>query len=205
MSERAQEFVAGNYFDKYRARNPLVRRLVSGFLKAFEDLVRRVQFDRALEVGCGEGELTSKIAGDHSPSVYALDLSERHVRMTKDAVRGCHGVTATAISLPFQRTAFDLTIACEVLEHLEDPAEALREIARVTRGFCILSVPWEPVWRGLNMARGAYLTHLGNTPGHLRHWTRRGFLRFIESELEVVEVRRPLPWTIILGRPRGMS
>jgi hypothetical protein len=39
---------------------------------------------------------------------------------------------------------------------------------------------------------------LGNTPGHLNHWTRRGFVSFLESRFEVVSVRTPLPWTMAL-------
>ena len=38
-------------------------------------------------------------------------------------------------------------------------------------------MPREPLWRGLNMARGAYLKDLGNTPGHVNHWSKRSFHR----------------------------
>ena len=37
----------------------------------------------------------------------------------------------------------------------------------------LVSVPREPLWRGLNMARGAYMRDLGNTPGHVNHWSKR--------------------------------
>ena len=39
----------------------------------------------------------------------------------------------------------------------------------------LVSVPREPLWRGLNLARGSYLRELGNTPGHLNHWSKRRF------------------------------
>ncbi len=42
----------------------------------------------------------------------------------------------------------------------------------------------------------------GNTPGHLQHWSRAGFLRLVADYFEVVEVRTPLPWTMALCRPR---
>ena len=73
----------------------------------------------------------------------------------------------------------------------------LREIARVSRRHVILSVPNEPLWRVLNMPRGAYLPDLGNTPGHLQHWSRRAFVRFVSQELRIDRVRSTLPWTVV--------
>jgi hypothetical protein len=52
------------------------------------------------------------------------------------------------------------------------------------------------------MARGKYLADLGNTPGHLQHWSRRGFAELVGSQLEVVSVSTPFPWTMIEARPR---
>ena len=50
------------------------------------------------------------------------------------------------------------------------------------------------------MARGAYLRELGNTPGHLNHWTRAGFVTLLGAHGEVVETRSPFPWTMLLVR-----
>jgi hypothetical protein len=52
----------------------------------------------------------------------------------------------------------------------------------------------------LNMARGAYLKDLGNTPGHVNHWSRRGFEALLSKHGEVVETRAPFPWTMVLIR-----
>ena len=52
----------------------------------------------------------------------------------------------------------------------------------------------------LNMARGAYWSELGNTPGHLNHWSKRSFVRLLSQHGEVVEVRSPFPWTMLLVR-----
>jgi Methyltransferase domain len=96
-----------------------------------------------------------------------------------------------------------LIVCCEVLEHLEDPEAALETIARLARPWAIVSVPREPMWRALNLARLSYVSRLGNTPGHLQHWSRRGFVRFLERRLELVELHSPLPWTIALCRSDG--
>jgi hypothetical protein len=96
----------------------------------------------------------------------------------------------------------DLVICCEVLEHLPDPEATLRSLTRAARRAVVLSVPREPLWRVLNVARGKYWSELGNTPGHLQHWSSRGFAQFVGRHLEIVEIRTPLPWTAVLARPR---
>jgi hypothetical protein len=50
------------------------------------------------------------------------------------------------------------------------------------------------------MLRGAYWPALGNTPGHLNHWSRRGFVRLLARHGEPAAVRSPLPWTLVLVR-----
>ena len=63
-----------------------------------------------------------------------------------------------------------------------------------------LPVPREPLWRLLNMARGAYWPALGNTPGHLNHWSKVGFHSLLTRYGTVQEVRTPFPWTMLLVR-----
>jgi hypothetical protein len=86
------------------------------------------------------------------------------------------------------------------MEHLGDPDAALETVARLARPWAIVSVPREPLWRALNLGRLRYMSALGNTPGHLNHWSRRRFARFIERRLELVELHSPLPWTMALCR-----
>ena len=117
--------------------------------------------------------------------------------------RGFVGVFADIARLPFPPLAFDLVMAIEVLEHVHDPVAALAEFVRVSRGRLVLSVPREPIWRVANMARGKYLADLGNTPGHVQHWSRRTFVELVGSQLEVVNVSTPFPWTMIEARPHG--
>ncbi len=89
-----------------------------------------------------------------------------------------------------------------MLEHLDDPDAALARIAALARPWMLVSVPREPLWRALNLARFAYLGELGNTPGHVNHWSRRRFLGWLGERVEVIEARSPLPWTMALCRAR---
>jgi hypothetical protein len=58
-------------------------------------------------------------------------------------------------------------------------------------------VPFEPIWRTGNIIRRRYVSDWGNTPGHVNHWTRWGFSRFVRGAFDVQEVSTPLPWTMV--------
>ena len=108
---------------------------------------------------------------------------------------------ASAYDLPFDDGSFDCVCALEVLEHLERPRDALTEMARVARKALLLSVPREPVWRVAHLLAGRDVRQLGNTPGHVNHWSARAFRDFVSEYGSVLEIERPFPWTIVVVRP----
>jgi ubiquinone/menaquinone biosynthesis C-methylase UbiE len=129
--------------------------------------------------------------------VVALDLPDAGLRAEWRRYPAPRFLHANAHALPFEDGRFDVVVAAEVLEHLPDPVRGLREMARVGRRHLVLSVPQEPVFRSCNLLAGRYLRDLGNTPGHLNHWSRRGFVRFVSSVADVREVTSPFPWTTV--------
>jgi ubiquinone/menaquinone biosynthesis C-methylase UbiE len=192
----------GNTYDKYATTNPIERRLVSGFLSRLDRALEKAAPTCILEVGIGEGEVAARVL-ERFPdaSLVGLDLADedlaRHWRSR--GVRACFGDIAR---VPFPARAFDLVLAIEVLEHVEDPAAAMRELARVATGDVVLSVPREPLWRAANMARGKYLGAFGNTPGHIQHWSTRAFVRLVKRHFDVMLVSSPIPWTLVHARVR---
>lgn len=194
--------VVGNVYDKYGTKNPIARLLVDGFLKNVTELYVRARPTSVLEVGCGEGLLARHLhrSGPRPDRFVASDVEID--RVVPDLDPEIEVVEASIYALPFAAAEFDLVVCCEVLEHLGDPALGLAELARVARRHVLLSTPREPLWRVLNVARGRYLGDLGNTPGHIQHFSRRGLVRLAETRLRVLEQRSPLPWTVLLGEPR---
>jgi 2-polyprenyl-3-methyl-5-hydroxy-6-metoxy-1,4-benzoquinol methylase len=191
----------GNAFDKYGSSNPVVRRLMSGFERTLDELMERAGPASILDVGCGEGVLTFRWAQQLGcGKVLGLDLEDPKLE-AEWASRNRENLefrTFDGGSLPVSDDEVDLAAAIEVLEHVPDPARTLTEMARVAREHLLVSVPREPLWRGLNVARGAYLSQLGNTPGHVNHWSKRGFVELLSAHGEVVEARSPFPWTMLL-------
>ncbi len=200
-----QGITVGNAYDKYGSGNVIVRRMMAGFESALSELVDQASPREIHEVGCGEGywvlrwnEVGIAARGcDVSNLVidYAYENAvARNLPKSLFTVRSIYDLEAG-------RDSADLVVCCEVLEHLEDPEAGLKALQRVVGRHLIASVPKEPLWRFLNLARGKYVTDLGNTPGHLQHWSRMGFIRLVEKYFEIIEVRAPLPWTMLLCRP----
>lgn len=197
--------VAGNHYDKYQSGNPVARRLMAGFMTGFDALVGRSGARTAYEVGCGEGHLSLRLLG-RGLDARGMDVEAGVVAEANQAARAAgHGerfVTGSVYDFEPGEIAADLIVCCEVLEHLPDPARALDVLARQQAEHWLFSVPREPIWRALNVARGKYLGRLGNTPGHLQHWGTRAFRAFVSTRFDIVDRRTPLPWTMLLCRRR---
>jgi SAM-dependent methyltransferase len=197
------EVPTGNAFDKYGSTNPVVKRLMAGFHATLDELWDKAAPDSVLDVGCGEGVLTVQWADRLAEGrVVGIDLDDAKLRAEWEtrARPNLEFRTEEATSLSFADDEFDLACAIEVLEHVPEPEATLAEMARAARRRLLVSVPREPLWRGLNMARGAYLRDLGNTPGHVNHWSKQGFVSLLARYGTVEEARSPFPWTMLLVR-----
>lgn len=185
-------------------------RLIDGYFAAVENLVKQSGIDQlssihAIELGCGEGFSTQRLT-KILPEQTIFKASEYVDALVPKAQALNPGVEVTQESvydLKHPDGSMDLVFLLEVLEHLDYPDKALSEIARILKpdGSLILGVPREPLWCMLNMARGKYLAHFGNTPGHLNHWSKHTLRMFMEGNFGPVrQTRSPLPWTVVLAR-----
>ena len=206
ITRDAEGTVTGNTYDKYGSTNPVVRRLMTRFEGTLDELFEQADPQSLLDVGCGEGVLTQQWAqrlGDRRVVGIDLDDPTLHAEWANRTAPNLEYRVMKAENLPFADSEFDLAAAIEVLEHVPDPEHTVAEMARVAQRWLLVSVPREPLWRGLNMARGAYWKDLGNTPGHVNHWSKRSFVGLLSRHGEVVQARSPFPWTMLLVRLRG--
>jgi 2-polyprenyl-3-methyl-5-hydroxy-6-metoxy-1,4-benzoquinol methylase len=192
--------VIGNHTNKYVAKNPAIRFLTNRWVGRLDGFLDRIGSSEAppkrpLEVGAGEGVISLRLY-ERFGDATAIDLPDAGLRAEWKTRPGPRYLHANAERLPFRDDEFDLTVCVEVLEHLEDPRQGLAELARVTSRHLLVSVPREPIFRGCNLVTGRYVKDLGNTPGHLNHWSSRGFARFLSQVGRVRAVSRPFPWTV---------
>lgn len=201
-----EDVPTGNTFDKYGSTNPVVRRLMAAFEGTLAELFAQAAPQSVLDVGCGEGVLTHQWAQQLGERrIVGIDLDDDKLKTEWETRRrpNLEYRTIPAEHMPFADGEFDLACAIEVLEHVPDPEHTVAEMARVASGHLLVSVPREPLWRMLNVARGAYVKDLGNTPGHVNHWSKRSFVRLLAQHGDVVEQRSPFPWTMLLVRLGG--
>lgn len=196
--------VVGNAYDKYGSKNPVVRWIMKGFADALSSLVIKVKPETIHEIGCGEGYW---VLDWHKQGIDARgsDFSEKVIDLAHENAKD-RGVSPSIFAarsiydIESGRDSADLIVCCEVLEHLEQPEAGLAALQRVATDYVILSVPREPIWCALNLVRGKYLTSLGNTPGHIQHWSTGTFTDLVGRYFDIVEVKTPLPWTMLLCR-----
>jgi len=191
----------GNVYDKYGSANPVVRRLMANFRRALDELWEIAAPSSVVDVGCGEGVLTSEWAERLGTGrIVGVDLDDPKLRSDWHSRQrpNLEYRVEDATSLSFREDEFDMATAIETLEHVPEPEATLAEMARVARRHILVSVPREPMWRMLNLARGAYVRDLGNTPGHVNHWSKVSFHSLLTRYGTVREVRMPFPWTMVL-------
>ena len=188
--------MAGNLIDKYALGGP-AGAIVRRWRASVRDLVVEAAPGSILDVGCGAGDLTAEWARAlPGADVVGADVADVVRARPEPNLR--FEVIAPAPPLPHPDGAFDLVAAVESLEHMDDPEGALREMARCARRHVLVSVPREPLWRALNVARGAHLSRLGDTPGHVGHFSARSLRRLLGAHGRVIDFRHPLPWSVAL-------
>lgn len=198
-----QTQVTENFSDKYLKSNFIVKKLIKNFYESIRDILSEIEVDKILEVGSGPGFSTQYLREflkdkDFEASEYVADL-------VKEAQKRNPGVKIQQESiyeLKRYSNSFDLVVALEVLEHLQNPEIALKELHRVTSKYCLISIPNEPLWRILNICRFKYLNDFGNSPGHLHHWSRKQLVKFFGKYFQIKKIETPLPWIIVLAQKR---
>ena len=196
---------SGNFYDKYNTKNPIERMLMRNFFDRVGQLFKLSGVEDGtpiLEAGCGEGHFTAYIRESFPSSpINAFDISDDIVKVACSF--GLDNVdfhTGDIYHIEAGTSSYRLICVSEVLEHIEKPAEALKELERVSGKYILVTVPNEPIWRLLNMVRGAYLKDFGNTPGHIQHWSKRQFIKMIRenTKLRIVKFQKALPWLQML-------
>ncbi|TQS29601.1 bifunctional 2-polyprenyl-6-hydroxyphenol methylase/3-demethylubiquinol 3-O-methyltransferase UbiG [Microbispora sp. KK1-11] len=107
---------------------------------------------RALDIGAAGGGNTRVLVA-HGWDALAADYSETAVELA--VRRGLRAIHADACDLPLPGESFDLVLAFDVLEHIEDDHTAARELVRVLRpgGRALITVPCDmALWSAHDVA-----------------------------------------------------
>jgi SAM-dependent methyltransferase len=137
---------------------------------------------RILDAGAGQGSFARRLA-DRGFEVTVADDSPAALTVLRERAPG-PVVEASVAALPFPERSFDAIVLAEVLEHLQDDVEALREACRVLRpgGLVAGSVPRNPAWFG----------PIDRWAGHVRRYSRPQLTGALEGA--GLRVERCAPW-----------
>jgi 2-polyprenyl-3-methyl-5-hydroxy-6-metoxy-1,4-benzoquinol methylase len=136
---------------------------------------------KVIDVGCGLGDVLAGLKGDFR--LFGMDYAISNVKAATHRLGGRAVIKQGSIyEIPFESDAFDVALCLEVLEHIEDDARGVRDIARVLKpgGFLIAAVPYTFYWP-------QYVALMG----HFRHYTRESFSRLMEDNGLKVQVYLP--------------
>jgi ubiquinone/menaquinone biosynthesis C-methylase UbiE len=150
--------------------------------------------DRALDVGCGEGQFTAALAAAGA-SVVGVDVAEAALDRARRFHPGLH-FTLVGIDepLPFEDNRFTLVWASEVIEHVADTARWLSEVRRVLvpSGRLLVTTPAHGRVRLLLGGIERFSEPLGD---HLHLYTRRSLAELLRefgfADVEVSAVGGP--------------
>lgn len=187
-------------FEKHTTKNPIGKLFLNNFLKTVVKTIRPLNIDSVLDVGCGEGFTLHRLSKEKIGKEFeGLEYDEKAIELGKKLYPRLKITKGDIYDLPYKSNSFDLVVCTEVLEHLENPKKAYRELVRVSKKYVLLSVPNEPFFTIQRIARLQNVLHLGAHPEHIQHWTIPAFTKFVKVRgVKLVSRRFPIPWTMTL-------
>lgn len=189
----------GNW-QKYNNPNPIQQYFIKRFLVTVASIVKQTEPMNLIDIGCSEG-FVIRYLQNLWPGIqcYGIDIDFEALKRGQYIHRGVQIQKASIYNIPFKAEAFDIVLCLEVLEHLDEPEKALRDLRRVTRRYCLFSVPNEPLFRVANFLRGKSISRLGNDIDHVNHWNKKNFTKLLqETGFVINKIKMPFPWLVVL-------
>ena len=185
---------------KHTTKNPIGRIFLNNFLATVVKTTKPLNIDSVLDVGCGEGFTMDRLQKEKIGKSYeGIEYEETAVDLAKKLYPRLTFKQGDIYKLPYKSNSFDLVVCTEVLEHLENPKKAYRELIRVSRKYILLTVPNEPFFTIQRIGRLQNVMHLGAHPEHIQHWTAPAFTKFVHVRgVKLITRKFPIPWTMIV-------
>ncbi len=189
------------YYERYwekriKTRNrslPSIRRVIPHFLVKYSQygtILNQVPANsKLLDIGCGEGNISSLFLERKNCQVTGVDISEKALALAKKRGINTKRWDLNKIPLPFKEKSFETITMIDVLEHAINPLALLREARRllIPGGRLIVSLPnfarWDNRIRML-LGRPKDILHWeGYDDGleHLHWFTQKKLAHFLKE------------------------
>lgn len=186
---------------KYTSGNPLLRLTVRNFLRRVARILDNLPMQKLLDAGCGEGYVLPALSQGHPRGFFvAVDKRIEALVFARRKNPEVRYIEADILQLPFKEKVFDIVACTEVIEHIAEYRQVLQELKRVSAGYCLISVPYEPFFSLFRLLGGKNLLRGGRHPEHIHRFTKKEIIEKIAEHFKIEKVIISLPWLVILGR-----
>ena len=185
---------AGQDAAKYGTTNPVVQKLLARWMGTLQGVLG-TPAGPIVDVGIGEGFALERMFPADT-EVIGLEYRHDKALVASQKLAAVSVVRGDAGVLPFPDRSADLVTSIEVLEHLPGFEQAVSEMARITKGRLVVSVPWEPWFRLGNLGRGKNVKRWGNDPEHVNFFNPKRLERALGQHFQTVKVHKAFPWII---------
>ena len=188
-------------YKKHTSKNPIQKLLLWNFFRNLLILISKKEVNSILDVGCGEGFTLNRLREKGiGKKLEGLEYSKDAIALGKKTYPAIKITQGSIYELLYKDNSFDLVLCTEVLEHLDEPEIALRELIRVSKKYLVVSVPNEPFFTFAQFVRGKNWSRFGNDIEHINHWTMFGFPKFVKKnpDIKILARRFPFAWTMLL-------
>ncbi len=188
-------------FVKHTSKNPIQKFLIKNFYSSLISLAKPLNAESILDAGCGEGFTMDKFFKNGiGKKIQGIEYEKAAIDFGKKLFPHLVIKRGSIYDLPYKDNSFDLIICTEVLEHLREPARAIKEMLRVSKKYLIVSVPNEPLFMISNLLRGKNIFKFGNDRGHINHWNPLSLKKYLtQNKVKIKKLNLPFPWITILG------
>ncbi|VVB60054.1 Ubiquinone/menaquinone biosynthesis C-methyltransferase UbiE [uncultured archaeon] len=166
------------------------------------------KFQSIIDIGCGDGALLSRLSGELKPKkIFGADISNKALSAARARIKG--GVFLRVDlqkKLPFKGKEFDLSILCDILEHVRNPKELAKEAQRISK-YTLFKIPLENAhyWNLLEKMGRYESVGENHGSGHLYKWNKRQARSLIEAGIIKKEIAKsPLPMNLKIKTKKGI-
>ena len=188
-------------YQKHTTNNPVKRKMINRFNISLIELIRKIKPGNSfsiLDAGCGEGFGISLVNEAFPESeITGIDFSYKALSVALEG-NSINYIQGNVYHLPVETNFFDIVLCSEVLEHLQNPEDALLELNRVSANWVICTVPNEPWFRLGNLLSLKNVIRLGNPHDHINHFSIGQFANFVSSVIGYrVKSFSAFPWSVV--------
>ncbi len=205
MSSTIRSDTGKRHVAKYANKNPIQRFVLARTFDAIGREIRSLAPARTLEFGSGEGLFLEQLKKRNLiiDNLVAIDIREDALESARALHPEYEFLNQDLLTWDRERRSFELVIASQVLEHLPQPGRFMQRLVELSAGHLLLTVPWEPWFRLMNLLRGRDIARLGNHPEHVNLWGLNAFRSFVGKYAEVERAYTVFPFIIAIARSPG--